>query len=46
MINVVTSKDCFCGGKRYRKGDKLAFKGAKKNIPKYMEEVKVEKAAK
>lgn len=43
MASVVTSKDCFYGGKRYRKGDKLEFKGAKKDLPKYMKEVEQEK---
>jgi hypothetical protein len=35
MASAVTSKDCFYGGKRYRKGDTLDYKGAKKDLPKY-----------
>jgi len=40
MASVVTSKTCFYAGKRYRKGDKLEYKGAKKDMPKHFEEVK------
>lgn len=42
MASVITSKDCFYCGGRYRKGDKLEYSGAKKDMPKYFDEIKKE----
>ena len=39
MAKVSTSKDCFFGGKLYRKGDKLEYTGAEKDMPSYFLEV-------
>lgn len=44
MIECKTDKDCFYGGSRHRKGDTVIFKGAKKDLPSYLIEVKKPKA--
>lgn len=41
MAKVSTSKDCFFGGKLYRKGDKLEYTGAEKDMPKYFNLIEV-----
>lgn len=40
MVKCKVKETCFYGGKRYKQGDVLNFKGSVKDIPKYLEQVK------
>lgn len=43
MVDVIALKLCFHNGKRYRVGDAFTFTGAKKDLPKYLQEIKQDK---
>ena len=43
MVKCKVKETCFYGGKRYKKGETLDFKGTVKDIPKYLEQTKEDK---